>query len=50
MAYRSLELPIETIHLADGTERAAIKAEETPIEILRMIPGFIEKRDAVHSH
>lgn len=46
LAVSTLELPILTACLpdADGGRRLALKSEETPIETLRRIPGFVEAR------
>jgi len=41
----AIVLPVAVIHIG-GTKYPALKSEETPIEILRKIPGFIENRDS----
>lgn len=42
-AAERLELPVALYRADDGTRRA-LKSEDTPIETLRLIPGFVENR------
>jgi hypothetical protein len=39
-------LPIAIFRAEDGREYAALKSEETPIETLRLMPGFVENNPA----
>lgn len=39
-------LPVAEIRLPGGVSRPALKSEETPIETLRLIPGFVENTEA----
>ena len=48
--HKTIVLPVAEISLYPGVYHRALKSEETPIETLRMIPGFVEAADAEHSH
>ncbi len=41
--FRRIVLPVAKINVGSETY-LALKSEETPIEILRMIPGFVENK------
>lgn len=42
----TVHLPIATIVWRDGSERRALKSDDTPIETLRMLPEFVEAIDS----
>ncbi len=41
---RLITLPMATVQHPDGRRYKAFKSEETPIEVLRRIPGFTENK------
>jgi len=41
-SYKTIRLPVEIVN-QNGNQHYALKSEETPIEVLRQLPGFLEK-------